>query len=172
MEQKKKGALKQRLVQIVVKDPSVLLHHGEIVWKDGKPIGDVRGSSFSLFFLFSFSFLLFHFLLYFFLSSLLSSLFLEFGLFIALTLLFSFLFLFSSILSLSLSSLSLLAGSYGHTLGGSVGLAMIRREEDEEPISPSFLERGKWEVEVGGGVFPIVCSLKPFYDPGGLKLKE
>ena len=39
------------------------------------------------------------------------------------------------------------AASYGFTLGGAVGLAMI---EAGEPINKAYLEEGKWEVDIAG----------------------
>lgn len=43
------------------------------------------------------------------------------------------------------------AGSYGHTLGGAVGLAMI---EAGEPIDHVYLDRGLWEVDIAGVRYP------------------
>ena len=44
-------------------------------------------------------------------------------------------------------------GAYGHTLGGSVGLAMIERDED---ISDGFLLSGSWEADIVGRRYPVV----------------
>ena len=54
------------------------------------------------------------------------------------------------------------AGSYGHTLGGAVGLAMI---EAGEPIDAAWLRAGRWEVDIAGRRYPAEVSLRPFYDP-------
>jgi glycine cleavage system aminomethyltransferase T/glycine/D-amino acid oxidase-like deaminating enzyme len=54
------------------------------------------------------------------------------------------------------------AGSYGHTLGGAVGLAMI---EAGEPIDAAWLRAGRWEVDIAGRHYPAEVSLRPFYDP-------
>jgi 4-methylaminobutanoate oxidase (formaldehyde-forming) len=54
------------------------------------------------------------------------------------------------------------AGSYGHTLGGAVGLAMI---EPGEPVTSAYLQQGNWEIEIAGELYPCRCSLKPLYDP-------
>ena len=56
------------------------------------------------------------------------------------------------------------AASYGHTLGGAVGLAMIERAQ--EPIDDAFLKGGRWDVEINGKRYPVKVSLKPLYDPG------
>ena len=54
------------------------------------------------------------------------------------------------------------AGSYGHTLGGAVGLAMI---EAGEPMTQAWLNAGRWEVDIAGKRYPAEVSLKPLYDP-------
>ena len=60
------------------------------------------------------------------------------------------------------------AGSYGHTLGGAVGLAMI---EDKAPIKKAFLDEGTWEVDIAGTRYPIKVSFRPMYDPKMEKVK-
>ncbi len=54
------------------------------------------------------------------------------------------------------------AGSYGHTLGGAVGLAMV---EAGEPLDQSYLDGGEWTVDIAGRVYPARVSLRPLYDP-------
>jgi 4-methylaminobutanoate oxidase (formaldehyde-forming) len=54
------------------------------------------------------------------------------------------------------------AASYGHTLGGAVGLAMI---EPKVPVDAAYLGSGRWEVDVAGKLYPAVVSLRPLYDP-------
>jgi glycine cleavage system aminomethyltransferase T/glycine/D-amino acid oxidase-like deaminating enzyme len=61
------------------------------------------------------------------------------------------------------------AASYGHTLGGAVGLVMI---EAGEPIDAAYLEAGKWEVEISGQLYPAIVSLRPLYDPEMKKIKS
>lgn len=61
-------------------------------------------------------------------------------------------------------------GSYGHTLGGPVGLAMA----DAGPggaVTPAFVAGGRWEVDIGGVRFPASASLKPLYDPTNERIK-
>ena len=60
------------------------------------------------------------------------------------------------------------AGSYGFTLGGAVGLAMI---ETGEPIDAKHLESGEWQVDIAGRLYPAAVSLRPFYDPEGKRIK-
>jgi 4-methylaminobutanoate oxidase (formaldehyde-forming) len=60
------------------------------------------------------------------------------------------------------------AASYGFTVGGAVGLAMI---EAGEPLDAAYLDKGTWEVEIAGKRYPAVASLKPLYDPEMKKIK-
>ena len=60
------------------------------------------------------------------------------------------------------------AASYGHTLGGAVGLAMI---EPKQPVDAAWLAAGKWEVEIAGKCYPAVVSLKPLYDPANARIR-
>lgn len=60
------------------------------------------------------------------------------------------------------------AGSYGHTLGGAVGLAMI---EPGEPVTTAYLKEGKWEIEIAGSLYPCRCSFRPLYDPDMSRIK-
>ena len=59
------------------------------------------------------------------------------------------------------------AGSYGHTLGGAVGLAIV---DASEPITADYLTGGNWEVEVAGVKVPATTSLRPLYDPANEKV--
>ena len=54
------------------------------------------------------------------------------------------------------------AASYGFTLGGAVGLAMI---EAEEPVTAAYLEKGVWEVEIVDRNYLATVSIRPLYDP-------
>jgi heterotetrameric sarcosine oxidase gamma subunit len=60
------------------------------------------------------------------------------------------------------------AASYGHTLGGAVGLAMIA---SDSPIDAKWIEAGRWEVEIAGMRYPAIASLRPLYDPDNKKIK-
>src|SRR5919199_2347298 len=47
------------------------------------------------------------------------------------------------------------SGSYGHTLGAAVGLAIVRLDGDEQgPLDEDWLEHGAWEVDVAGRRVP------------------
>jgi glycine cleavage system aminomethyltransferase T/glycine/D-amino acid oxidase-like deaminating enzyme len=60
------------------------------------------------------------------------------------------------------------AASYGHTLGGAVGLAMI---EAGEPINKAYLNEGTWEIDIAGTRYPAEVSLRPMYDPKMERIK-
>ncbi|HEX7838334.1 MAG TPA: FAD-dependent oxidoreductase [Kofleriaceae bacterium] len=64
------------------------------------------------------------------------------------------------------------AASYGHTLGGAVGLAMI--EASCLPggvIDQKALDATRWDVEIAGRRYPARLSLRPLYDPENKKIK-
>jgi len=60
------------------------------------------------------------------------------------------------------------SASYGFTLGGAVGLAMI---DAGEPIDQAYLDAGEWTVQIGTAVYPAVASLRPMYDPGNKRIR-
>ncbi|GMU60104.1 MAG: sarcosine dehydrogenase [Myxococcaceae bacterium] len=60
------------------------------------------------------------------------------------------------------------AASYGHTLGGAVGLAMV---DAGQPLDQAWIDSGAWEVEIAGKRYPAVASLKPLFDPEMKKVK-
>jgi 4-methylaminobutanoate oxidase (formaldehyde-forming) len=60
------------------------------------------------------------------------------------------------------------AASYGHTLGGAVGLAMI---DAGEPLTQAWIDAGRWEVDIAATKYPCVASIKPLFDPDNAKIK-
>ncbi len=60
------------------------------------------------------------------------------------------------------------AASYGFTVGGAVGLAMI---EAGEPVDQKYVDGGRWEVDIAGKRYPARASIKPLYDPEMKKIK-
>ena len=60
------------------------------------------------------------------------------------------------------------AASYGHTLGGAVGLAMV---DAGEPIDQAWLDSGRWEVDIAGTLYPASASLRPLYEPQMTRVK-
>jgi 4-methylaminobutanoate oxidase (formaldehyde-forming) len=61
------------------------------------------------------------------------------------------------------------AASYGFTLGGAVGLAMI---EAGEPVNQAYLDAGDWEVEIAGRRFAARASIRPLYDPDMIRIRS
>jgi glycine cleavage system aminomethyltransferase T/glycine/D-amino acid oxidase-like deaminating enzyme len=64
------------------------------------------------------------------------------------------------------------AASYGHTLGGAVGLAMI--EASAIPggvIDQAAIDGARWDVEIAGRRYPACASLRPLYDPENKRIK-
>ena len=62
------------------------------------------------------------------------------------------------------------AASYGHTLGGAVGLAMV--DAGSDPVSADWLASGIWEVDVAGQRHSAVTSLRPMYDPDNARIRS
>jgi 4-methylaminobutanoate oxidase (formaldehyde-forming) len=61
------------------------------------------------------------------------------------------------------------AASYGHTLGGAVGLAMVERADG--PVTAAWLAEGEWTVEIVDRRYPCTVSLRPLYDPTNDRIK-
>ena len=60
------------------------------------------------------------------------------------------------------------SASYGHYLGGAVGLSML---ESEQPINKEFIDKGEWEVEVDNTKIPCKLSFAPLYDRKNERIK-
>ncbi len=60
------------------------------------------------------------------------------------------------------------AASYGFTLGGAVGLAMI---DAGEPLNQAYIDAGSWDVEIAGKLVPAKVSIRPLYDPEMKRVK-
>lgn len=60
------------------------------------------------------------------------------------------------------------SASYGFTLGGAVGLAMV---DADVPITQKYLDSGTWTVQVGDSVYPAIASLRPLYDPSSKRVQ-
>lgn len=61
------------------------------------------------------------------------------------------------------------AASYGWTLGGAVGLAMV--SGGGAPVTPGWLKDADWEVDIAGVRHPVEVSLRPMYDPTSARIK-
>ena len=62
------------------------------------------------------------------------------------------------------------SASYGHTVGGAVGLAMITADE---PVTAAYLAdpAAEWTIEIAGRHYPATTSLSPFYDPTNTRIR-
>jgi 4-methylaminobutanoate oxidase (formaldehyde-forming) len=60
------------------------------------------------------------------------------------------------------------AASYGHTLGGAVGLAMV---DAGEPVDKAWIEGAEWTVDIAGRLHPATASLRPLYDPTNARVR-
>ena len=60
------------------------------------------------------------------------------------------------------------AASYGFTVGGAVGLAMI---EAGMPLTQAWIDDGRWEVEIAAERHPALASIAPLYDPSNSRIK-
>ena len=56
------------------------------------------------------------------------------------------------------------SGSYGHTIGRSVGMGYV---EDEAGVNGEYIRSGKYEIEIKSDRFEAGGSLRPPYDPEG-----
>jgi len=61
------------------------------------------------------------------------------------------------------------SAGYGHTLGGAVGLGYVNHDEG---VTADFIKDGRFEIEIGGQRHPAKASLRPMYDPKGLKVRS
>ena len=64
----------------------------------------------------------------------------------------------------------LTSAGYGHTIGASVGLGYMKRD-DGQAIDAAWLEAGKVEVDLAGVRLAANVSLRPPYDPSGSRTK-
>ena len=60
------------------------------------------------------------------------------------------------------------SASYGFTLGGAVGLAML---DADAPIDQKYLDSGEWTVQIGDAGYPARVSLRPLYDPSSKRVQ-
>jgi glycine cleavage system aminomethyltransferase T len=60
------------------------------------------------------------------------------------------------------------AASYGWTVGGAVGLAMV---DAGEPLTADWIKAGTWTVDVAGAAYDAVVSLRPMYDPRNERIR-
>ena len=63
----------------------------------------------------------------------------------------------------------LASGGYGHTLGGAVGLGSVRNGDG---VTAEFVNTGSYEIEIAGVGYPAEASIRPMYDPKGLRVRS
>src|SRR5262249_30868519 len=64
----------------------------------------------------------------------------------------------------------LTSAGYGHTIGASVGLGYVRRD-DGQAIDSAWLDGGGFEVDLAGTRLKAKVSLRCPYDPAGVRIK-
>ena len=57
---------------------------------------------------------------------------------------------------------------YGHTLGGATGLGYV---SDPGGVSDDWVAAGKFQVLIGNRLVPARASLRPLYDPAGVRIR-
>lgn len=104
VEKAKAAGPRRRLVSLVLGDPGVMMWGGELVLRDGVPVGQVTSAA------------------------------------------------------------------WGETLGAAVGLGYIR-DPAGTPVTAAFARTGTYQVNVAGQLVPATASLRPPYDPAGLRVR-
>jgi glycine cleavage system aminomethyltransferase T/glycine/D-amino acid oxidase-like deaminating enzyme len=61
------------------------------------------------------------------------------------------------------------AASYGWTLGGAVGLAMV--DSGGPAVDQAWLDGAEWTVHIGDRIVPARVSLRPLYDPANQRVR-
>jgi 4-methylaminobutanoate oxidase (formaldehyde-forming) len=61
------------------------------------------------------------------------------------------------------------SASYGWTLGGAVGLAMV--DAGDAAVDQAWLDAGEWSVQIGDRIAPAEVALRPRYDPAGKRIR-
>lgn len=62
----------------------------------------------------------------------------------------------------------LTSGGYGYTLGAGIGYGYVKNPDG---VSEDWLNSGDYSLDVAGEITPAKLGLKPFYDPGGIRVK-
>ncbi|MDK1097743.1 MAG: FAD-dependent oxidoreductase [Actinomycetota bacterium] len=60
------------------------------------------------------------------------------------------------------------SGAYGHTLGGAMGMGYV---ENEDGVTIDMIKSDGFEIQVAGERYPAKTSLRPMYDPKGLRVR-
>ena len=62
----------------------------------------------------------------------------------------------------------LTSGSYGHSLGAALGMGYVRHPDG---VTADLLRSARFEIEIAGERHPAEASLRPFFDPGGARMR-
>jgi sarcosine dehydrogenase len=65
----------------------------------------------------------------------------------------------------------LTSAGYGHTIGASVGLGYVQRDDGQAIDAAWLARRAKVEVDLAGTRFAAKLSLRPPYDPSGDRIR-
>jgi 4-methylaminobutanoate oxidase (formaldehyde-forming) len=60
------------------------------------------------------------------------------------------------------------SATYGHTLGATVALGYVGADH---PVDRTWVEEGRYEIEVATRRYPVRASLRPLYDPTSSRVK-
>ena len=60
-------------------------------------------------------------------------------------------------------------GAYGFTLGGAMGMGFV---ENENGATVDFINSGTYEIDIAGERYPAIASLRPMYDPKGIRVRS
>jgi len=60
-------------------------------------------------------------------------------------------------------------GAYGFTLGGAMGMGFV---EHEDGATKDFINSGSYEIDIAGERFTAKASLRPIYDPKGVRIRS
>ena len=63
----------------------------------------------------------------------------------------------------------LTSGMFGHTVGAPLGMGYV--ENAGGAVSAEWVAAGRYELEVAAVRLPAIASLRPFYDPTGLRVR-
>jgi glycine cleavage system T protein len=63
----------------------------------------------------------------------------------------------------------LTSGSYGHTVGGAIGMGWVRHPDG---VTPELLRAARFEIEIATERYPAEASLLPWYDPEGVRMRS
>ena len=65
----------------------------------------------------------------------------------------------------------LTSAAWGEAVGGPVGLGYLR-DPDGGVVSRDFISAGRYQVNVGGELYPATVTLRPPFDPGNTRVRS